>query len=104
MNTIDAKIDELIKTYTPVPGTDVNEYRKQIYEVVQDCAKALLDAKKPNRYALLTVPELEDLLLMVRDLKARYENSASTTVSDVLKLDEIKQWEYKLTERILSNR
>jgi hypothetical protein len=104
MNHIETRIDDLIKNYIQIPGTDVAEFKKDLYEVIQDSAAQLLKTAKPYNSAVLSVADLENLLLLIRDLKSRYEYTTSTTVSDVLKLDEVKQWEYKITELILNNR
>jgi len=54
--------------------------------------------------AFISTRELENLVLTVRDLRAKYETQERNSTSDVIKLDELKQTEYRLTEHILSNR
>ncbi len=79
-------------------------------DFVKDLAKIVDDLiikevkRRTSKGAFLSIRELEELLLLIRELKSKYENLETTTTSDVLKFDELKQTEYKLTEYILSNR
>ena len=53
---------------------------------------------------LMSIRELEEILILLRELKGKYEGANLTTVEDLIKLDELKQWEFRLTEKILNNR
>jgi len=55
--------------------------------------------------ALIGIRELEEILSTIRHLKDIYQNTeAIHTPEDILRLDDVKQLEYKLTEKLLANR
>lgn len=101
---IETKIRGLFHKYYPEYENVVSKdfIHELGVEVNQLIAKAVKQQTSGGAY--LSVKELEDLLLLVRDLKSKYETLENSTVSDVIKIDELKQTEYKLTEHILNNR
>lgn len=52
----------------------------------------------------LEMRDLEDLLTVVRELKDNYSNLDQKTGSQMIRIDDLKQIEYKLTELILAKR
>lgn len=48
--------------------------------------------------------DLEDLLVIVRDFKDTLEELSEKTGSQVIRIDELKQMEYKLTELLVARR
>lgn len=103
---VEQKIRELLYKYYPDAAKEQEITRAFILELgtlVQDViSKRSQDLHKEG--ALVPIRELEELLVVLRDLKAKYEDEAEHTTSDIIRLDELKQLEYKLTEKILANR
>lgn len=61
-------------------------------------------ALKTEDVVTLSVRELEELLVVVRELKDNYDKMPEKTGAQMIRIDELKQLEYKLTEQIFQKR
>jgi len=102
MQILTTKLDKLLAEH-PVENPD--KFKADVLSLIDTYSNYLARQQVESKdVAIVSIKDLEDIVLALRDLKAKYETSASSTVSDVIKLDELKQLEYKLTERILNAR
>lgn len=105
INDINIEIRELFYKHFPEIQTTepLQNFILELGTLVQQViAKALKQEYKEG--AVIPIRELEELLVVIRQAKALYEEKEQHTTDDILKIDELKQLEYKLTEKILTNR
>lgn len=98
------KIQSILSKYPQLTIAEVAEAAKEILIEADKVIKAKVKAETGYRIASLPVEDLEEFLTMARELQAKYENLTEKTTTDIIRLDELKQLEFKLTELILTNR
>jgi len=78
--------------------------------IILDSILPIIDAhvKKitagPSNKPKMELRDLEDFLVILRDLKSKYENLDSKTGQDMIRIDELRQLEFKITELIFEYR
>lgn len=83
---------------TKDPGVLLDKIIPLIDDHVKKAIKA--SSNKPK----LDLRDLEDFLIILRDLKIKYENLDSKTGNDMIRIDELRQLEFKITELIFEYR
>jgi len=110
MTDLDQNIRKLFNKHFPtlqaentMSGNEIKVFIEELGIIVQ---KLMANSKKQeySEGAYISIRELEEILRVMRDLKECYENNKPHTTQDILRLDELKQLEYKLTEKVLTNR
>lgn len=110
MTDLDQNINKLFYKHFPSLQSENNLSGREIKIFVEELGvvvQKLIARSKKQEYsdgAFISIRDLEEVLVTIRDYKDLCENATPLTTQAVLRLDELKQLEYKLTEKILTNR
>ncbi len=102
--TVKESIRELLYKHFPEVTTKPTEEFVEALSLVvnKTITKAFEQQTKEGAY--ISIRELEEMLTTTRQLREIYDDMHPHTGSDMIKIDELKQLEYKLTEKIMTNR
>jgi hypothetical protein len=95
------RLKGVLKSYRDGAHQDLID---DLWPVLAEFIERRVNDRVNEHGVIFTVRELEELLVVVRELKDNYDNLPEKTGTHVIRIDELRQLEYKLTEQILENR
>lgn len=100
---LNLKIEKILSKY---PGLSPQDRQQAVNDIVVSVNKFIEDLDRDSAEGILdlSVRDLEEFLTSIRELKDKYEEQDSKNTNDIIKIDELKQLEFKLTELIIANR
>lgn len=100
------KIDRILEKYPTLSAADrataVNDILSSVTEFVKQNSKSNNSSADYNSNP--SIADLEEFLVAVRELQEKLDSQTHKTTQDVIRIDELRQLEYKITELIIANK